>query len=647
MPEFLCRNPRRGQQIGRCLWALALLLTVFLAGPARAATYGDITVTIEEDARGESTHGYVEIWILINNRSDSKPHEVTLKLPRTNDPVYGGDYLRAITRTVSVQAGQTSRVFLAYPANQVLAGSILGVAIDGREAEEAIVVRELSRSPSYGRSRSYGYGSSSSSLSGLVLMSKSVDLRFKDSIEQLPVKIRFRERLAPNEVIIPGGPGSQPVAVSDGLRVSSSEVVRSNMAVSSWSPNWLGYSRYDAVVLTADDLRAMPADVRTALGQYVECGGTLFILGTDPPLPGHWKPEPVESLPLKGCAAGFGYCLIATEQDYMNMDETALTAAMNTWQKNAENWPKYRSAGEANKWFPVVDDMVGVPVWGLLALMVIFAIVIGPVNLVILSQRRRRLWLFWTVPLISFFTCVMVLGYMVFSEGNRGKTRIESFTLLDENSRRATTVGWQGVYTPMLGGGGLHFNTQTEVSYQNEESLYGSLSYRRPRTGSPLTIDWTQDQHLVSGWQTPRVPSHFVLRKSETRRERVTIRAGSDGRLEATNGLGAEISDFWYLDEKGKYYSAQNIPAGGRAALNPAARPKETEKIRTLRTIYNRDWYDVVAKMKRTGPEFLTPRTYLAILSAAPFLDESAMKESVLEARSVVFGIVKEGNDGG
>src|SRR5262249_23112452 len=42
-----------------------------------------------------------------------------------------------------------------------------------------------------------------------------------------------------------------------------------------WSANWLGYSRYNGVVVTGDDLRAAPAEGQDAVWRYVECGGGL------------------------------------------------------------------------------------------------------------------------------------------------------------------------------------------------------------------------------------------------------------------------------------------------------------------------------------------------------------------------------------
>jgi hypothetical protein len=414
--------------------------------------------------------------------------------------------------------------------------------------------------------------------------------------------------------------------------------------VAAWSPNWLGYSRYDGIVLTADDLRTMPAEVRAAIGQYVECGGSLLILGKNAPLPGHWKQSPIGRNVSVG-SAGFGLCLVTDRTDLSGADPALLSTVANSWNQTLTPWQKTRSTGEANSAFPVVDD-IGVPVQGLLALMVLFALAIGPVNLYILARRKRKLWLFWTVPLISFVTCAVVFGSMALTEGSAGRSRVEGFTLLDENTRRASSLGWAAFYAPLLPGG-LHFSPDTEVSYQNGDDTY---SYRRRRGGSsPLSIDWGGDQHLTSGWLVPRVPSHLVVCKGELRRERVTFAAGPGGQPDAVNGLGADLTDLWYADATGKLFHAQNVPAGGRVTLTPATKPAGVGAPKSLREVYTTgDWAKLAERLPREGPALLTPRTYLAVIDgAAPFLDDGLPGASISKRRSVVLGIVREGGDEG
>ena len=458
-----------------------------------------------------------------------------------------------------------------------------------------------------------------------LLFSKSVDSHFNNLLEGI--------RGSGVQTKLPGGPGSNPVEFS-GSAYRANTIIFAKQPPSTWSPNWLGYSRYDGIVITGEDLRAMPAEVRSAIGQYVECGGILLLLGGDASFLGPWKPEPVGDLPLKACAAGFGHCFIATEKDYANMNRNALAVVAVSWSRTGDPWQRTKSTLDANRVYPVIDDL-GVPVWTLLFLMFVFAIGIGPLNLYLLHRWKKKLWLFWTVPVISFITCIAVLGSMVVLEGWSSRTRVTAFTVLDENSRRATTLGGLGVYTPLLPGGGMHVSTQTEVDYQNKDEEY---SYRR-RRGTPLALDWTRDQHLSSGWVTPRVPSHFLLRKGETRRERVTITTGGDGRPEAVNGLGADITEFWYANDKGQLFSTSRIPAGGKATLEPSTRKPSTTN--TLRSIYSGEWFDLAERMKKNGPDYLTPRTYLAFLDAAPFLDDAVPKSGSTKAKSVVFGVPK------
>jgi hypothetical protein len=164
-------------------------------------------------------------------------------------------------------------------------------------------------------------------------------------------------------------------------------------------------------------------------------------------------------------------------------------------------------------------------------------------------------------------------------------------------------------------------------------------------------MDWSRDQHLASGWLTPRLPAHFVLRKSERRRERVTIARAAGGALEATNGLGADLSGFWYMDADGNLFGADGIPAGGKAALAPAAPPPPPAGAapKTLRAVYAGEWTALAEKMRTDGPALLAPRTYLGILEGAPFLDDGLPGASVRKARSAVYGVLKtrEGGDGG
>src|SRR5205085_9080036 len=83
-------------------------------------------------------------------------HTVRLTYPKSSYSP-GVDYLRAATRTVTVEPGKVARVSVAYPERLAVVGSGLGVAVDGREQDEAL---SLGGSSHGWRSRSSygGYG---------------------------------------------------------------------------------------------------------------------------------------------------------------------------------------------------------------------------------------------------------------------------------------------------------------------------------------------------------------------------------------------------------------------------------------------------------------------------------------------------------
>lgn len=601
------------RDFGRARLRTAVAAIALLVAPAfaSAAPFGEVDVSLRNEPRGSATHGYAEIEFLVVNRSAQKSHEVRVTYPKSSYS-YGGDHIRAVTRTVTVEPSKSARLVIAYPERIDIRGSGAGVTIDGREQDDAISIGATSR----------GYSSSSyrSEQLPLILYGKSVDTRFPDWIES------GRGMWG----------GSKTV-----------EAVRADQDTKEWSTNWLGYTRYDGIAVTAAEWRAMPADVKNAIGQYVECGGSLLVIGANPQLPGSWKLKPDPDHALSVATPGFGQCFV-TEQDWAVQlwpgPEVTLGPVIDSWRATATPYTRVREAGEANRAFPVVED-IGVPVKGLLALMLVFVVIIGPVNMYVLARKKRKLWLFWTVPAVSFVTCLLVLCYMAITEGWQGRSSVEGLTVLDENSRRASSLGWTGFYTPILPSDGLHFGPETELTYQNGSDPHSSHSYRSRRSsGSALTIDWTRDQHFSSGWLTPRVPAHFAFRKSELRRERMTITKGADGTPEAVNGLGADLTGFWYRDETGNLYSADAIPAGGRAPLKLASRTTSAGA-RGLRNVYSGDWSNLVGAMKAEGPNMLTPRTYLAAMDAAPFLDDGLPGASVKKSRSVVYGILKEGAD--
>jgi hypothetical protein len=278
--------------------------------------------------------------------------------------------------------------------------------------------------------------------------------------------------------------------------------------------------------------------------------------------------------------------------------------------------------------------------------MILFAVLIGPVNLFVLGKMQRRIWLLWTVPAISLFTCLLVFAYMVVAEGWQGRSNIVAITILDEGQRRATTLSRCAFYTPLTPGGGLYFSPETEVTALASDGQ-----------GTACTIDWTNGQHFANGWITARIPAQFACRKSETARQRVGFSQGNPA-VTLTNGLGEDIRSLWYADADGRLYRSGPVAAGQQGMLEKTEHVVPAVPANSMRkTIYaTQDW---VASIKAATRDFnkgapntiLAPNTYLAEVQASPFLNYDGKPEGLRSARpressSYVFGILRGARDG-
>src|SRR5262249_14808615 len=313
------------------LLTVAALYLLLVLAPARAVTYEDIDVTLLPEPKDKSSHGYFEYVFLVTNRSAERPHTVTLSVPDQKSYT-GSDYIRELRRTV-VQVGpkETVRVALLQPDYPHLGGEDVAVFLDERRQEYPVVLRPNATQHS---SRYYFPGGGFRSSPGGVpepLVLKSPSIRKNFPVTELP----------PGPVMggIPGrrsgmrppvaGPGGIPPVprrgfgrTPPGLPTPAKPGVPAHpqftpaQPIENWSTDWLAYSRYDGIVVRGDDLKAMTPDVRTALWQYVETGGSLLVLG-DADLRGLSVSETKQiENGWRLVEAGFGRCIVSPDDDF-------------------------------------------------------------------------------------------------------------------------------------------------------------------------------------------------------------------------------------------------------------------------------------------------------------------------------------------
>jgi hypothetical protein len=582
---------------------LPALLFLACSAPISAQTkqFGDIAVRVESIASSvEFGNGYEEYRAIIVNLSSQRAHQVTLIAPASTalSSVTNNLLLR---RTVDVAAASTSQVSLFRPQSHP-GGIDFAVIIDGERQEDAVPA-EVARTGAWVRR----------------------------AVNRLTLLIS--QRVSRSKLI-------SEAAVEEGLKESTAEIdvayLPYDVPLNEWSANWLGYTQFDGIILASDDLREMPSGVRSALWSYMECGGSLLVIGSWE-VPQQWEGRQHSIISAsKGKSdlpfyyIGFGTLILTGNVDPKQIDASQWGDIKDHWEDSRQDESFYTPLADINREFPVIDR-IGVPVRGFFIMMVVFVIVIGPLNLIWLSRRKKKIWLLWTVPAISLLTTLAVSSFALFGEGLGATARTEAMTILDEASHRATSIGWTGFYSPVTPGDGLHFSYDTELN----PKIYWNFTYG---DGPVRTIDWTHDQHLASEWITARVPAYFMFRKSEARRERMTVREGANGSIRVVNGLGADIRQLWWADKTGELYTATNIHAGAESQLTPINLKAEGAADK-LSDVYTGNWLEMFNHMEINPREALAPGCYLAVLDASPFVEEGLRNVKTRKVKTLVYGI--------
>jgi hypothetical protein len=602
------------------------------ASVAYATEYGDVGVTLQSPSPGQSSHGYAEYRVSVVNRSAIRRHVVRLNLP---DPrvAYGGiGELAGISRTVVVEPGSTAQVSLWQPCLPLNGPGGLGVEIDGRLMRESVpgtaaqqgVAGNDYRSPLFLQSQ----GINKTGLQGL----------FTDALKTLSDAAKSAQEEAAEASAAPASAPTGILAEIVPLLSYNSSLAFSfavaETSVTEWSANWLSYSRYDAILLTGDELRDSPPPVRAALWRMVEAGGALFVLGTGEPPP-EWRFRKRAVGGLTVCDAGFGQCVFANPSKIADVTPADWFALWKLAQAPQEFWAPYPTVQEANEKFPVIEKLA-IPLRGLFLLILIFTLVIGPANFLILRKLNRRLWLLWTVPAFSLLTSAGVAVYALFSEGFTAYERVAAFTVLNEPARQATTIGVVAYYSTLTPGDGLHFGAETELT---------TLTSPYSDGGAARTLDWTSDQHLQQGWISARIPTHFHVRKSEARRERLDVQYEPDGSVVVLNGLGAPIRRLSLRARDGKAYQAENVAPGARVALTLQNSATASAAAAPLRDLLVREWLTQAENFSQNPQLLLSPNTYLAVLDGTPFIEGGLANAQTRGKQNFVYGLIREGRD--
>jgi len=395
------------------------------------------------------------------------------------------------------------------------------------------------------------------------------------------------------------------------------------------------YTSLHAVVVDTHDVEA--SQVPEAVVTWARLGGTLAFLGPNaervagdvPGLAGWMEarfqldPEELEGTVF---TCGHGLLVVGEEREFLGARDVG------TLQRAMDRNPSYAPGSYNQPSFLrdlPIPGLKDVPYRFFILFLFGFAVLIGPVNFLLVKSTGRPAWLLLTIPMIALLTSASILAYGVFYQGIELKEAEETYTLLDQREHLADTIEVRCFFAGLAPTDGLRPGPATACL---------PFRYDRGESDSLFLLDDRQGTVLSGEFLPVRREGSQVVLSERAARGRLALERMSAEVLRCENGLGAPIealavrgADGWtYAWEKAE--DEAPIPPGGSVEL-VRAELSLTDRITAWmpKPIEGRDL---------TWSDGLPHSTYVARVSANPFADDAGLVPEVSVGQHVVLGVL-------
>jgi hypothetical protein len=237
---------------------------------------------------------------------------------------------------------------------------------------------------------------------------------------------------------------------------------------------------------------------------------------------------------------------------------------------NESHWQSFKRNGISQQrtnrdyWKLLIPGVGEAPVMSYMLLVSLFAVVIGPINYLLLDRSRRLYLLLVTVPVGAVLVTASLFAFAVVSDGLTMRLRIRSFADLDQQTGRAAVWSRQSYYAAIAPSRGLHFPDDTTVF----PLVYEPSDSRHDKT---TLVVWDGGQQLRGGYLSSRTASQFIVSRATRSKEKLVVREGAKSGQPpgVENQLAANIKYLLLRDSRGDYFAAKSIRDKTAADLTP------------------------------------------------------------------------------
>jgi hypothetical protein len=362
---------------------------------------------------------------------------------------------------------------------------------------------------------------------------------------------------------------------ASGSRSGGSNVFGSEFEPGDLPEDWRGLSGFDVVMIANAEWLSLKAGARLAVMQWLRLGGRLHIY-LSPGANAGALGIPAEVLDgRKGLSLG-QVTLISWDGQRLNARETV----GRHWDQSGheeelvEAYASYASVpqtggggGEAGWGLLRALGKRNFAAWQVLVFLVVFGILVGPVNLFILAPASRRHRLFVTTPLLSLGASVLMIGILLIQDGVGGHGRRFVAVNLEPDDAAAYVTQEQASRTGLLLSSGFEMKHAALVEPLALPKL-AWVKLTNEMNSQSLQMGLNGAQYSGNIFQS-RAEQGQLLQAVISARARLELKPAAAGASpgaapEIVSALGFTADELFYADGEGKIWKSTAMAVTGQ-----------------------------------------------------------------------------------
>ena len=335
--------------------------------------------------------------------------------------------------------------------------------------------------------------------------------------------------------------------------------------------DWRAYIGQDAILMTTDDWRKIDPGARTAILEWNRFGGKIILYTTD-------ASDDLATLQIepamakkKSAVRSFGHIQLVALPRSKRLDAAATVILVSHCGKSsyetphasllknyAGSWPLQKKLAEKN--FNSVFFIL---------ILLVFGILVGPVNLFVFAKAGKRHKLFITTPIISLGCSAILIIVIMFQDGFGGRGHRVLLMEIQAEENKAYIFQEQVARTGVLLGTSFETSEPTMITPVALAPSRWSRVVVNSESPSTYTAELSNNGLNVAGdWFQSRSIHGHLLKTIRPTRGRIELSPGP-GAPTLTSSFDFDLDTIFYQAKNGSWWMADALEKGNSVSLSP------------------------------------------------------------------------------